>query len=230
VHPRNARTPERLLARVRNAAQLGGKDQLDAIAALQQLVAEYPKDDRLWNTLAQALIAANDYQGALEAARMVVTHNPSNPTPGYINAGIASRELGDILAASAFFGRALARAPHDPLIQFQCAKTFRAAGETGSAARAYVEAIAYAAEERDDIVALAIAGLGGLEPHPLLPTHLRTLIDTARAVSERRCAPARLHLQRIIARTPDAITRDAALTMLSFLWRNRERTTGERPS
>lgn len=220
-------TPATLLERVQNAQQV--EDQRDAIAALRQLVAEHPQDYELWNTLAQALIAVGDYHGALRAARKAIARN-GGATSGYINAGIASRKLGNITAAHRFFSQAIAQDERDPLAHLHLARTAHPVGERHTAAHAYVEAIAYAAE-RDDIAALAIAGLGDLQVnHPSLPAPLHALIAAARAASTRSWTAVRLHVQAAIAQTTDAVTRDAAFTMLSLSWRNRERTPLDRPS
>lgn len=228
MRPRDTRTPEQLVARVQHTADLGIKN--DALAALEQLVAKRPRDAQLWNMFAQALIAAGDYRKALHAAREAIAHNPDDPAWGYINAGIASRELGNLVEAGRFFKKAVARATYDPLAHYQYAKTSHAAGETYAAAQAYVEAIAYAAKDRDDITVLAIAGLGDLTAtHPSLSAHLHALMDAARAISERRWASARLHLEHVIAHATDAVTRDAACIMLSLSWRNRTRAPNERP-
>lgn len=162
-------------------------------AALQELVAAYPKDERSHNALAVFLFGQQDFDSAIEHFKHAVGINPDY-APAYNLLGYAYRSLDDLDNARSAFETYVSLIPDEPNPYDSYAELLMEMGEYDASIENYRKALQY-----DKHFATSYSGIS-------INHSLKGETDMALAAAKEQLAAARTYAERQAAMFQSAVT------------------------
>lgn len=210
------------------ALELGATGNLrGAIAMITDLCAHYPTSAEAWSQLSALLIRCKDFHGALAAARDALTHDPLH-AEAHVNAGVAARGIGDLVASQRHLEEAARITPNDPDAHLQLGETLMRLRRPHDAISALVRTITVAHNEgsHGDWIERSIERIAAIKPQPPLDEPLRSLHDGVRWITTGDLPQAYQRIERARDVTSDnSVIHNAASVLLGYVWRLHARLT-----
>jgi len=126
---------------IKSIAAAADNDIAGQRAALEQLVAAYPKDERSHFNLAQFLVGQQDFDGAIMHFKHAIDINP-NFAPAYNSMGYAYRALDDLDDAKSAFETYVSLVPNEPNPHDSYAELLMEMGDYDASIENYRKALA----------------------------------------------------------------------------------------
>lgn len=214
--------------------ELGATGNLrGAIDMITDLCAHYPTSAEAWSQLSALLIRRKDFHGALAAARDALTHDPLH-AEAHVNAGVAARGIGDLVASQRHLEEAARITPDNPNAHLQLGETLVRLRKPHDAISALVRAITVAHHERgrsDWFIERSAERIAAIKPQPPLEEPLRSLHDGVQWITTGDLLQAYQRIERARDVTSDSsVIHNAASVLLGYVWRLRARLTPADPN
>lgn len=215
------------------ALDLGAAGDLrGAIIIIRDLCTRYPTDAAAWSQLSALLIRRKDFRGALAAARDALTRDPLH-AEAHVNAGIATRGIGDLEASQRYLEEAARITPNDPDAHLQLGETLVRLRRPHDAITALLRTIVVAHHEgnrRDVLIERSAERIAAIKPQPPLDEPLRSLHDGVRWITTGDLLQAYQRIERARdAASDNTDIHDAASALLGYVWHLHARLTPADP-
>ena len=170
----------------------------EAIHEAKSLIAKYPNEYSIWNTLGAAYFRLGNNEDALHAFREVVRLNPKT-AEGYNNLGTSLRIAGERDEAISSYKRAILYKPDYFEAHLNLANTFLESDDKNSAIGAYKMALKYNPDNDDALrnLGFALRDVRLVQADPLLAGHIFKLLRQKHFVRPRDVSIAALSLIRL---------------------------------